>query len=112
MLTTKHKTFVLESYFRNDIKPDNEDWEYSVQACFDEFRERFPVDAANVIYQDIHSCVTKLVRDVTETGNIERKTRSGRPTKRTAKVTDNVRVIIKATPSNLIWKLRQEVHLS
>lgn len=47
-----------------------------------------------------------------ESGSVERKKGSGRPTKRTAEVIDNVRVIMEATPSKPLRKLRQEVDLS
>ncbi|RZC10195.1 hypothetical protein BDFB_014799 [Asbolus verrucosus] len=41
MLTIEHKSFLLESYFRNGVKLENGEWSYSVQVCFEEFQEHF-----------------------------------------------------------------------
>ncbi|RZC39508.1 hypothetical protein BDFB_010371 [Asbolus verrucosus] len=54
MLTIEHKSFLVESYFRKGVKLENGEWSYSVQAYFEEFRERFPTDAASFSCQDIN----------------------------------------------------------
>ncbi|RZB40486.1 hypothetical protein BDFB_015264 [Asbolus verrucosus] len=51
MLTIEQRSFLLESYFRNDVKLENGEWSYSMPVCFEEFRERFAAEAASFSYQ-------------------------------------------------------------
>ncbi|CAH1379233.1 unnamed protein product, partial [Tenebrio molitor] len=52
------KIFIVESYFRNGHLIDGE-WQYSIEACFEEFRLQFP-DAAltyNTFHHNLKQCI-------------------------------------------------------
>lgn len=42
MFLLEHKTFIIQSYFRNGEKQDNGQWIYSTNMCIADFREKFP----------------------------------------------------------------------
>lgn len=112
MLSNEIKAFLLESYFRNGNKLENGEWQYSYVACYEEFQENYPAEAADHSYDDVYQVVRKTVVLFREKGSVERKTGSGRPKKRTAEVLDNAREIIEATPSTSIRRLGQQLNLS
>ncbi|RZB40452.1 hypothetical protein BDFB_012487 [Asbolus verrucosus] len=70
MLTSEHKSFLLESYCRNGVKLEN------VQVRFEEFRERFPFR---------------------ETGSIDNNKSTGRSKKRIPEVVEKERNLMEAT---------------
>jgi hypothetical protein len=71
---------MVESYFRNGHLIDGE-WQYSIEACFEEFRLQFP-DAA-LTYNTFHHNLKQCIQIFRETESVDRKKGSGRPTKRT-----------------------------
>jgi hypothetical protein len=43
VLTSEHKRFIIESYFRNSVF-NNGEWTYSPVACLSEFNEKFQIE--------------------------------------------------------------------
>jgi hypothetical protein len=77
VFSQEQKIYIVESYFRNRHLIDGE-WQYSIEACFEEFRLQFP-DAA-LTYNIFHHNLTECIQIFRETGSVDRKKGSGRPT--------------------------------
>ncbi|XP_044745443.1 uncharacterized protein LOC123307270 [Coccinella septempunctata] len=81
----QQKAFITESYFRNGRKIGGK-WKYSVKDCIDEFKSKYP-DVA-VDYKSFQSTLMRCVKNFRETGSVQRKEGSGRPSKRNPNLID------------------------
>jgi hypothetical protein len=81
--TVEHKTFLIESYFRNGIKIRGV-LVYSVQNCIDESQAEFPNFAVDYI-KTLWTAVNLFRR----TGSVLRKPSSGPVRKRTDEIVAN-----------------------
>jgi hypothetical protein len=104
VFTLEHKTFLIESYFRNGLKV-NGSWIYSVQNCLEEFIAEFP----NVIVnrKTFEDNLSRCVKLFGETGSVYRRKTTGRPLKRTA-----AREIMQNAPHTSIRQLSQHTEPS
>jgi transposase len=109
VFSQEQKIYIVESYFRNGHLIDGE-WQYSIEACFEEFRLQFP-DAA-LTYNIFHHNLTQCIQIFRETGSVDRKKGSGRPTKRTEEAIANVRQVMEEAPRTSVRRLSQQVQLS
>ncbi|CAH1372399.1 unnamed protein product, partial [Tenebrio molitor] len=109
VFSQEQKIYIVESYFRNGHLIDDE-WQYSIEACFEEFRLQFP-DAA-LTYNIFHHNLTQCIQIFRETGSVDRKKGSGRPTKRTEEAIANVRQVMEEAPRTSVRRLSQQVQLS
>jgi hypothetical protein len=109
VFSQEQKIYIVESYFRNGHLIDGE-WQYSIEACFEEFRLQFP-DAA-LTYNIFHHNLTQCIQIFRETGSVDRKKVSGRPTKRTEEAIANVRQVMEEVPRTSVRRLSQQVQLS
>jgi hypothetical protein len=109
VFSQEQKIYIVESYFRNGHLIDGE-WQYSIEACFEEFRLQFP-DAA-LTYNIFHHNLTQCIQIFRETGSVDRKKGSGRPTKRTEEAIANVRQVMDEVPRTSVRRLSQQVQLS
>lgn len=109
VFTIQHKSFMVESYFRNGSKIDGQ-WQYSLQDCLEEFRNEFP----NFIfdYDSFRHTVTHSVMVFRETGSVKQKEGAGRAKKRTEELVNNVREIINNAPRTSVRALSQQVGVS
>lgn len=109
VFTKEQRTFMIESYFRNGVF-NNGEWVYSTRACLNDFRQRFP----NVLFveADFYNVVRNTVQLFRETGNVDRKEGSGRPTIRTEEVVENVQQLMHDEPTKSLRHLSQETGLS
>ncbi|RZC42140.1 hypothetical protein BDFB_014303, partial [Asbolus verrucosus] len=96
MFTQLHKTFMIESYFRNGRKVEGE-WQYSVSDCLEEFRNEFPNLAVDE--NSFRCTLRRVVQVFRDTGSVGRKEGTGLTTKRTPELTENVRQIMDDAPS-------------
>lgn len=110
VFTREHKSFIIESYFRNGIH-ENGQWIYSVQACMVEFQQKFP--DIGVLEYDFARMVRKTVDLFRQTGSIERKKGSGRLiTARTQETIADVNERLLNDPTKSLRRISQEVNLS
>ncbi|RZB40389.1 HTH 29 domain containing protein, partial [Asbolus verrucosus] len=107
--SVEQKSFMIESYFRNGRKI-NDEWSYSIQDCLEEFRVEFPTVAVD--YKQFRECLNYSVKLFRETGSIKRKDGSGRSKKRTPEIVDEVEVIMENQPKTSLRHLSQQVNLS
>lgn len=108
MFTLQQKAFLLESYFRNG-RLVNGEWQYSNQACMQEFRLQFPNIAFN--NNQIAKQLKRSLANFRETASADKKRRGGRPRVRTANVINTVRNAIEERPTSSIRRLSQEINL-
>lgn len=104
--TEQHKVFMIKAYYRSGVVVNGE-WTYSIQDCFDQFRDEF----GDVVYTRFYHALKRTVELFDETGSVTRKKGSGRPTVRTAEVVENARQIMDEEPSTSIRRLSQRVNL-
>lgn len=109
VFTVEQKTFMIESYFRNGSRV-NGAWTYSVPLCLEEFRLQFPHIALE--YQQFRDSLSHAVAVFRETGSLGRKAGSGRPSKRTPQVVEEVEGIIDNDQHVSIPRISQQVGLS
>lgn len=109
VLLQEHKIFIVESYFRNGRRVEGV-WQYSIQDCFEEFQQQFP-DIV-ITYDTFRASVKHCIDRFRETGSVSRKEGSGRPTKRTEEVIENVRQVMEEAPRTSLRRLSQQVQLS
>lgn len=109
VFTQEHKIFLIESYFRSGVQ-ENGEWRYSIQACINEFREKFPQVAIDV--KNLQNTIVNTVQLFRSTGSILRKEGSGRPSLRTQETVEDVRQRLIDEPTKSLRKLKQEVGLS
>ncbi|RZC32120.1 hypothetical protein BDFB_011794, partial [Asbolus verrucosus] len=106
--TEDQKKFMLEAYFRNGTKNDGV-WQYSIGACYEEFREEFPQEVFD--YEKFRQTLHRCLNNWQEAGSIGRKKGSGRPKLRTPEVVENVQNIIGAASRTSIRQLAQQTGL-
>ncbi|KAJ4441236.1 hypothetical protein ANN_11087 [Periplaneta americana] len=70
VLITQERTYIVEAYFRTGMKDDNENWNYNIIECEQQFSSRFP---DYVITEYFHRNVINLVDKFRATGCTERK---------------------------------------
>ena len=58
VFSVEHKTFMIESYFRNPVAIEGE-WHYNSGAVLQEFQQQFP--ACNFIVADFYNVVRNTV---------------------------------------------------
>lgn len=104
VFSTEHKTFMIETYFRNGRKVDGQ-WLYSLGNCLEEFQNEFP--NLEFDYDSFQHTVKHCVKVFRETGSVKRKEGSGRPKKRTVELVNNVRDIMDNAPGTSIRVLSQ-----
>lgn len=109
VFTIEHKTFMIESYFRNGVR-ENGEWIYSALPCLEEFRQQFP-DIA-VLEGDFYSALRRCVDVFRDTGSITHRDRAGRPRVRTQNTVDDVRQRLNEQPTTSLRTLSQETGLS
>jgi hypothetical protein len=105
----EQKIYIVESYFRSGHLIDGE-WQYSIEACCEEFRQQFP--DATLTYNIFHHNLTQCIQISRETGSVDRKKGSGRPTKRIEEAIANVRQVMEEVPRTSVRRLSQQVQLS
>lgn len=109
MFSIEQKTFIVTSYYRNG-QLINGNWTYSIEACRQEFTQRFP----NVIV-DINNFSSQVLRVITcfeETGSIEHRSRTGRPRRRTENVVEQIRNTVEEEPTVSVRRLAQRFDVS
>ncbi|XP_063919174.1 uncharacterized protein LOC135134425 [Zophobas morio] len=108
--TLEHKTFMIESYFRNGQKIDGQ-WQYSIPDTWTEFKEQFPNNIVD--YANFCNALKRSVGQFRETGSLQRKPGTGRTkNKRTPENIENVRAIMDEVPITSVRHLQQQVDLS
>ncbi|RZB39575.1 hypothetical protein BDFB_014688 [Asbolus verrucosus] len=95
MFTQVHKTFMIESYFRNGRKVEGE-WQYSVSDCLEEFRNEFLNFAVDE--NPFRCTLRRVVQIFRDTRSVGRKEDTGLTTKPTPELTENVRQIMNDAP--------------
>ena len=70
VFSVEHKTFRIESYFRNGVAIESE-WHYYSAAVLQEFQQKFP--DFNFIVADCYIVVRNTVRVFRETGSVHHK---------------------------------------
>ena len=70
----EHKTFTIESYFRNGVAIEGE-WHYNNGAVLQEFLQKF--SDCNFIVADFYNVVRNTVRVFRETGSVHHKKGAG-----------------------------------
>lgn len=108
-LTTQHKIFMIEAYFRTGALV-NGNWQYSQRLCLDNFREHFPNVA--ILPDNFYACLTNCVEVFRETGCVTHKKGAGRPRVRTEEVVNDVRQRMEEEPAKPLKRLSQEIGLS
>lgn len=102
----QHKIFMVKAYYRTGIIINGE-WRYSIQECFNDFTDHFGI----VEYIRFYDALRHTVELFDETGGVTRRKGSGRPTKRTPDVLENVRQIMAEAPSTSLRRLSQRIDL-
>jgi hypothetical protein len=69
LFSQEQKIFVVESYFRNGHLIDGE-WQYSIKACFEEFRRQFPNSV--LTYNTFRHNLTQWIQVFRETRSVDR----------------------------------------
>lgn len=103
------KRYMVEIYLRNGNKIDGE-WVYSMREAYEDFQGEFPNDA--IPYDRFKKSVHRLVDLFRETGGVDRRHGSGRPTVRTEVNIDAVRAVKEERPQTSVRHMQQEVDLS
>ncbi|RZC31790.1 HTH 29 domain containing protein, partial [Asbolus verrucosus] len=90
----------------------NGEWNYSIPACIAEFQEAYPGVAANHNYNNLRKTIQYTISLFDETGSIDHRPRSGRPTVRNEENINNIQAVVENNPSKSIRKLSQQMELS
>lgn len=109
MFTVQQKAFMVESYFRNGTLIEGE-WRYSIQACIQEFRHRYP----NVAFTDnqFTNQLKRSIQNFRETASADIKRGGGRPRVRSENVINIVRNAMEERPTSSLRRLAQEHDLT
>ena len=98
VFSMEHKTFMIESYFRNGVAIEGE-WHYNSGALWQELQQKF--SDFNFIVADFYNVVRNTVRVFRETGSVHHKKGAGRPTLCTNEVIEDVEEPMEDNPSTL-----------
>lgn len=104
-----HKRRMFEMYLRSG-QHINGEWVYSTRDAFEDFREEFPDIVVH--FDSFNRTVHYIAKVFRETGSVNRKEGSGRPTVRTDVNIETVRQIIEDQPQTSIRHLQQQADLS
>lgn len=105
----QQKRYMIEIYFRNGSKINGE-WVYSIRDAYQDFALEFP-DIA-IPYDHFCTSIRRFVQLFRETGSVDRKKGSGRPSIRSEENVEAVRQLVEERPQLSVRHLHQELDLS
>lgn len=107
MYSVEHNKFIIESYFRNGQRNENDgEWKYSVNLCVAEFVNRFP--DVDFDYDNLSRHVKRIVHRFQASGNVDTGKSPGRPTLLTQDTLEDIQTRIERSPKKPLRQLAQQ----
>lgn len=107
MFTIEEDTFIVVAYFRSGNFDEQGGWNYSSEACYNEFVTTYPEH--EIAYSVFIQHEQRVIERFLETGSVCKRKPPGRPKVTTPEVVANVQEHIVRSPTKSIRQLSQQV---
>lgn len=108
--TVEHDAFILMAHYRSATQDAEGNWSYSLPSCIDQFIQRFPdFDFDYDSFRHRRHIITHRFEDK---HCICKGKSTGRPTKLTEAVVDDIRQRVEHSPHKSVKKLSQQTGIS
>ncbi|KAI4466995.1 solute carrier family 22 member [Holotrichia oblita] len=102
----EHDAFILKAHYRSGTRDDEGNWNYSLPSCIEQFAEAFP--DFDIDYDALKYYRHLIVHRFEERHCICKKKSTGRPTKLSEDVLDNIRERMERSPQKSVPKLANQ----
>lgn len=101
--TLQQDTFIVMAHFRSATLNENEEWEYSLRSCFQQFHNEYP----DVImpYETFKCHRNRLVQRFMDTGSVEKRKANQQASVLTEDAVDDIRQRMDVSPNKSVRKL-------
>ena len=110
MFTSEHDAFILMAHYRNGSEDADGNWTYSLHSCMVQFTQHFP--NMDVDYEAFKQRRRVVIQRFEKRHCICTKKSSGRPTKLTEPVLDDIQERMERSPPKSISKLANQTGMS
>lgn len=106
-MTPEQEAFILIAHYRSGTRNPDGNWTYSLQNCLEQFNEQFP--DANVPYDQFVQRRHRIINRFEEKHCICKGKSTGRASKLTENVLDDIQQRMDASPNKAVSKLSSQI---